>query len=215
MFSRLVSVIYFLFESFHIPSNFYKKQGIQNFYIQVSNTFCYFDINSSLNEAVNMECKVFCIIGERYKCIKFIKEKYLSDAECLRRALSKACASDTILQNMMQGKGIVLQKVIPEKNRLCDIEEEDKISSNSDITVLLVDLNPTFQSAVSTTSSCTTSEAGDIMEININNIPILFEEEADNLVSDKTDVRIFIQFFQRSLFDAFLICIIIIISNVY
>jgi len=53
------------------------------------------------------------------------------------------------------------------------------------------------------------------MEININNIPILFDEEADNLVSDKTDVRIFTQFFQRSLFDAFLICIIIIISNVY
>jgi len=78
----------------------------------------------------------------------------------------------------MQGKGIVLQKVIPEKNRLCDIEKEDKISSDSDITVLLVELNPTFQSAVFTTSSCTTSEAGDIMEININNIPILFVKNA-------------------------------------
>jgi len=45
---------------------------------------------------------------------------------------------------MIQGKGIVLQKVIPQKNRLCDIEEEDKISNDNDISVLLVDFNPTF-----------------------------------------------------------------------
>lgn len=78
-----------------------------------------------------MERKVFCIIGERYKCVKFIKEKHLSDAECLRRALTKARASDNILDNMMNGKEIVLQKAIPRKSRFCDIDEDDEIYTDS------------------------------------------------------------------------------------
>lgn len=150
-----------------------------------------------------MERKIFCIIGERYKCVKFVKENHLSDAECLRQALGKARASDYILDNMMKGKGIVLQRVIPGKSRVCDIEEDDEICTDSDVTVLLVDLNPTSQIpvAIATTSStimdCAQNiETGDIMEIDI---PILFEKkaDADNLALNGTDVQV--RHFRQSL----------------
>nr|XP_012217364.1 PREDICTED: LOW QUALITY PROTEIN: uncharacterized protein LOC105669151 [Linepithema humile] len=100
---------------------------------------------------------------------------------------------------MMKRKGIVLQRAIPGKSRLCDIDEDDEICTDSDVTVLLVDLNPTSQPvAIAITSStimdCAQNiEAGDIMEINI---PILFEKkaDADNLALNKTDIQVLSEF---------------------
>ena len=98
----------------------------------------------------------------------------------------------------MKGKGIVLQKAIPGKSRLCDIEEEE-ISTESDITVLLIELNPAFSTSlpVVTTSStmiCTQNlESEHIMEMDINDIPFIIQEQTDatnNLALDKTDVQV-------------------------
>lgn len=114
--------------------------------------------------------------------MKFVN--HLSDAECLRQALAKVCASDNILDNIIKEKGIVLQKAIPGKSRLCDIEEEE-ISTESDITVLLIELNPAFSTSlpVVTTSStmiCTQNlESEHIMEMDINDIPFIIQEQVD------------------------------------
>ena len=131
--------------------------------------------------------------------MKFVKENHLSDAECLHQALAKACASDNILDNTMRGKGIILQKAIPGKSRLCNIEEEDEISTVSDVTVLLIDLNPAFSTSLpvvitSSTMNCTQNlESEYIMEKNINDIPFIIQEQADttnNLALDKSDVQV-------------------------
>lgn len=61
------------------------------------------------------------------------------------------------------------------------IDEDDEIYTDSDVKVLLIDLNPTFQAPVAITSSAIMDyaqnlEAGDVMEIDI---PIELEEKAD------------------------------------
>ena len=86
-----------------------------------------------------MQKEVYCLIGQRCKCIKYMQAENVSDATSIREALKKASKTDGLLSQAMCGKGIILQKCLPHRNnRLCDLEEEDIVETGSDITVLFV-----------------------------------------------------------------------------
>lgn len=95
-----------------------------------------------------MEKKVYCLIGERCKCIKYVPHSDISDVENIRRSLLHASKSDAVLNFMLKDKYIVFQKRNPDRdNKLCDIEDDEEIPDKSDITCVMISM-PTSSSPI-------------------------------------------------------------------
>lgn len=89
-----------------------------------------------------MEKSVYCSIGQRFKCIKVSKDKNMTDVQSVRAALLSLAQTNQILRKQIAGKEIILQKQLTHKNmRLCDIEEDEDIPDESEVTCLLVSSN--------------------------------------------------------------------------
>lgn len=87
---------------------------------------------------MSMEKKVFCLIGERCKCITFSSRNHISDVKIVRDRLVEAAKNDIVSQTMLNNKMLVLQKYNSDRNnKLCDIEDDDEIKDKSEIKVLL------------------------------------------------------------------------------
>lgn len=85
-----------------------------------------------------MEKKVYCLIGERCKSIKFSSRNGISDAQIVHDRLLEVAKNDVVLQTMIQNKIVIFQKHDPDRNnKLCDIEDDDEIENKSEIRVLL------------------------------------------------------------------------------
>lgn len=86
-----------------------------------------------------MEKKVYCIFGERCKCIRYVNQPNETDVAAINRALLESTAKDALLLAMMKGKSIVLQKRDPDRNnRLCDIDDDEEIPDKEEISVLFI-----------------------------------------------------------------------------
>lgn len=89
-----------------------------------------------------MEKKVYCLIGERCKCIKFSSQSHISDAQIVRCRLVEAATTDIVLQTMINNKMLILQKCGPDRNnKFCDIEDDDEIEDKSEIRVLFFEIS--------------------------------------------------------------------------
>lgn len=87
-----------------------------------------------------MEKKIYCLIGERCKRITFSSQEHIPDVQAVRDRLIEVSNNDILLQSMIKNKIIILQKFDPDRNnKLCDIEEDDKIENKSEVKVLLFD----------------------------------------------------------------------------
>jgi len=86
-----------------------------------------------------MEKKVYCLIEGRCKCIKFTPQKNISEIEIICNKLQEVRKTDNVLNMMLQQKMIILQRPDPDRdNKLCDLENDDKIPDKSEVTVLLI-----------------------------------------------------------------------------
>lgn len=87
---------------------------------------------------MNMEKKVYCLIDERCKCIKFSSRNDVPDVQIVWDCMMKVAKNDIVLQTMISNKIIVLQKCDPDRNnKLCDIEDDDEIENKDEVKVLL------------------------------------------------------------------------------
>lgn len=103
---------------------------------------------------INMEKKVYCLIENRCKCIKFTPQRNVSEVEVIRYKLLEACKTDTALDMMLKNQMIILQKVDPDRgNKLCDIEDDDEIVDKSEVTVLLIPMRRNVNTASDSTHS--------------------------------------------------------------
>ncbi|XP_024868242.1 uncharacterized protein LOC112452334 [Temnothorax curvispinosus] len=109
------------------------------------------NVNSSNDVRILLECvvhlsykmekKVYCVFGERCKCIRYVKQSNEKDVAAVKRALLESTATDTLLLAMMKGKSIVLQKQDPDRNnRLRDIDDDEDISDKEEISILFIAL---------------------------------------------------------------------------
>lgn len=91
-----------------------------------------------------MNKKVFCVIGERCKAIRYTKTASVSDLEAICRSLESASKTNILLQSMIEGKSIVLQRMDPDRNnQWCDIEDDDEVKDKEDVRVILINLPQT------------------------------------------------------------------------
>ncbi|XP_026478144.1 uncharacterized protein LOC113384611 [Ctenocephalides felis] len=131
-----------------------------------------------------MEKKVYCLIGERCKCIKYTVNEQVSDVNMIRRCLDEARRNDHILDMMLFNKYIVLQKRdIDRNNQFCDIEEDDVVENKSDVRVVLITIDESTLTNYIPSNSSTSIEIYEGGEVNEN------EFKSDVIfVNDTTDV---------------------------
>lgn len=78
---------------------------------------------------------------------KIYIKKDVSDSEIIQSSLKDACKTNHLLNTMMHGKLIVLQKADSDRgNKMCDIEDDEEIADKSDVNVLLIPMPQTIVS---------------------------------------------------------------------
>lgn len=83
--------------------------------------------------------KVYRVIGERCKIVKFIPNGTIPDVQTVRQSLLEACKTDVILSDTMLNKHVILQiKDVDRNGQLRDIEDNDIIEDKSDVHVILI-----------------------------------------------------------------------------
>ncbi|XP_034935717.1 uncharacterized protein [Chelonus insularis] len=86
-----------------------------------------------------MEKTVYCIIGERCKCLKCTLDKNMTDAEMIRSRLKQACLTDSLLDRKMKNHDIFLHIRDAGRNDQFRELEKDKVIANSiDVNVVLI-----------------------------------------------------------------------------
>lgn len=129
-----------------------------------------------------MEKTVYCSVGERSKRIKFTSRSGSSDLQCIRQALKNVSEKDAMLRPMMRGKFLILERMDPNINRLCEIEDDDDVPNLAEITVTLITSD---KDEPSETNRSEMQENDDsIAEIDDSNNSNYYDEYMGNEVAD-------------------------------
>ncbi|XP_036151089.1 uncharacterized protein LOC105840437 isoform X2 [Monomorium pharaonis] len=138
-----------------------------------------------------MEKKVYCVFGERCKCIRYVKSPNETDVHAVLRSLTKASDTDAVLKAIMRDKYIILQKPDPDRNnRLYDIDYDTEIMDKDEVTLLF--LMQSGESVAKPTPLHGDLREGEFMALNI---PVLYEESWENAASEamSRDIKFEIQ----------------------
>lgn len=127
-----------------------------------------------------MEKKIYCVIGERCKCIKYTVNKQVSDVKMIRRCLDEACTTDLMLNMMMCDKYVILQKKDSDRNnQLRDIEDDEEVEDKSDVNVVLLSID---QSMLSNDMDANPSTSNNISSIYISQDKENLDKNESNLM---------------------------------
>ncbi|XP_043267147.1 uncharacterized protein [Venturia canescens] len=124
-----------------------------------------------------MEKTIYCKNEERCKKIKFCKvNEKMSDSECVTQKIREACENDLLLKKKIENQAIVLQKLIQNQNILCDIEAEEEIIDELEITCIV----PLGESLLSCSTIYAIDQDGSLIETQEKISECVEEKEKEN-----------------------------------